>query len=831
MSEQGVIYPLYRARSLWNVPASFTSLVGREREIAAIVDIMRRPDVRLLTLPGVGGVGKTRLSIQVAREMRAFFSDGVCFVALSALHDPEQVIAAIAETLGIQHLAHLPVFEQVTYFLSERHMLLILDNFEQVMVAAPLLEELLSACPALKLLVTSREVLRLQAEREFSVFPLALPPHPEQLKSEEIAAYPAIALFVQRAQAVLPDFQLTAANVQAIARLCIRLDGLPLAIELAAARVKLLPPEALLKRLAQGFQVLGGGARTLPERQRTLFNTIKWSYDLLNAGEKWLFRRLSLFAGGWTVQAAEAVCAGREDIVVLDGLASLLDKSLLSRVEQAGEEPRLSMLMAVQNFGQDCLRECGEMEEARRAHAAYYFSLANEAYPHLSSSAQLAWLARLEQEHENLRAALEWLVGAGEAEQALRLCGALEPFWFRRGYWTEGRGWLRIALDLPAEQAQTATRAKALHDVAELIRLQGDDAEARPLLEESIALYRQLGDEDGLIRALSTLATTVEEQGDLATAYGIVEEAVARAEQQQYRWGLANALRVQGHILWLRNKPQQALAITEKSLLIARGLDDLSLTAFVLNNLAYMDWQQKNFARAETLARENMLLARKIDDRRLLESTLETLGSIALDQGDPEQAKAHFVESFALAQQLGQKSYLSYCLTLLARVAAEQNQFRQAARLYGVAARELVMERVLNESERAEYERHVATVRLRLGEQKFAAAWAEGQTLTVEQAFAQAVAASEPRPEVAPALLQPLPAIPPATKPAYPDDLTAREVEVLRLLARGWSDAQIADYLVISRRTVHRHTSSIYSKIGVTSRSAATRYALEKHLA
>ncbi len=830
MSEQGAIYPLYRTRSLWNVPASFTPLVGREQEIAAIMDLLRRPEVRLLTLPGVGGVGKTRLSIQVAREARAYFSDGVCFVALSALQEPEQVIFAIAEALGIQHLANLPVFEQVTYFLSERRMLLILDNFEQVVVAAPLLEDLLGACPELKLLVTSREVLHLQAEYEFPVFPLALPTHPERLKSEEIAAYAAIALFVQRAQAVLPDFQLTAANAQTIAKLCIRLDGLPLAIELAAARVKLLPPEALLKRLAQRFQVLTGGARTLPERQRTLFNTIKWSYDLLNEQEKWLFRHLSLFAGGWTVQAAEAICAGRQDIVVLDGLASLLDKSLLSRAEQAGEEPRLSMLMTVRAFGLDCLRECGELEQGQQAHTAYFLSLAEEAERNLRGTGQLAWLARLEQEQENLRAALEYLLSARDAERALRLCGALEPFWFRHGYWTEGRHWLRAALELPGEQVQADTRAKALYAAGELMRHQGDDNEARSLVEESVALYRQSGSEDGLIEALSILASILEEQGELAAAGATAKEATALAGQRQNWWGLANALRVQGHILWLQNKPEQALAITEASLTIARGQGDLSLTAFVLNNMAYMDWQQKNFSRAETLARENLLLARELDDRRLLESTLETLGSIALDQGDPEQAKAHFVESFTLAQQLGQKGYLFYCLALLARVAAAQSHFREAARLYGTAATELVIDRVLNENEQAEYERNVAAVRLQLGEQGFAEAWAEGQMLTAEQAFAQVVADSESRPGTAAPLLQPLPAMPPSTKPAYPDGLTAREIEVLQLLAQGWSDAQIADYLVISKRTVHRHTSSIYSKIGVSSRSAATRYALEKRL-
>jgi non-specific serine/threonine protein kinase len=296
-----------------------------------------------------------------------------------------------------------PLFEHVAYFLREKRMLLILDNFEQVGVAAPLLEELLAACPSLKFVVTSREVLHLQVEREFPVVPLALPPASAISESEALASYSAVALFVQRAQAVLPNFRVTRRNAAAIVEVCTRLDGLPLAIELAASRVKLLPPEALLKRLAQSFQVLSSDVRTRPERHRTLFNTMKWSYDLLDGQEQWLFRRLAIFVGGWIIEAAEAICAARSDIAVLDGVASLLDKSLLLRLEQEGEEPRLQMLMTLREYGLVCLRESGEMEEAQLAHARYYLSLAQEAEPHLKSSSQQVWLVRLEQEQENLR--------------------------------------------------------------------------------------------------------------------------------------------------------------------------------------------------------------------------------------------------------------------------------------------------------------------------------------------------------------------------------------------------------------------------------------------
>jgi len=499
------------------------------------------------------------------------------------------------------------------------------------------------------------------------------------------------------------------------------------------------------------------------------------------------------------------------------------------RAEQEGEEPRLQMLMTVREFGLDCLREYGELEQAQLAHAAYFLSFAEEAEPNLKSTGQLTWLTQLEMEQDNLRAALERLIASREAELALRLCGALRPFWFRRGYWSEGRGWLRAALDLPAEYVQLATRAKALYAAGELVSYQDDDAEARLLLEESVALYRQLGDEDDLIAALSVLGLVLQNQGDLAASYALEEESITLARKLNNTWELASTLFRCGHTVWLQNDPTQAILLTEESLAIARGLDDMSLTARILNDLAYMFWQRKNLARAAMLTKENLLLARELDDKYLLNSTLETLGVITLDQGHLAQAKTYFIESIALAKSLGRTGYLSYCLSLLARVAAAQGQFQHAARLYGAAETGGEMDTILNESERAEYQRNVAVVHAQLGEVAFATAWAEGQALTVEQSLA--TLEDETRSEPVPAVRQLPPVILAPVKSLYPDDLTPREVEVLRLLARGWTDAQIAEYLVISRRTVNKHTTSIYSKIAVTSRSAATRYAIEKKLA
>lgn len=833
MNEHSALYSLYKAHAFWNVPASFTSLVGRKQEIDALSRALRKPEIRLLTLLGPGGIGKTRLSMQIAHEARGYFSDGVCFVGLASIDLPERVLPAIAEALNIPERGLL--FEQVTYYLSDRQMLLILDNFEQVVEAAPLLEDLLAACPMLKLLVTSRETLRLQAEHEYPVSPLALPSPSQAQKSAELTGYSAIALFVQRARAVQPGFQMTPTNAQTIAELCTRLDGLPLAIELAAARTKLLSPEALLKRLSQRFEVLTGGARTSPERHRTLYNAIKWSYDLLNEQEQWLFRHLSIFVGGWMLKAAEIVCAevyDRHGLSVLDGIASLMNKSLLLRVELEGEEPRLLMLTTIREFGLECLREHGEMEQARMTHAAYFLSLAEEAEPNLKDSEQLAWLTLLEQEHDNLRAALERLIAMCESELALRLTCALAPFWFRRGYWSEGRDWLAAALNLttrcvPGES--TSTRAKALNAAGNLATSQSNYTEARRYLEESISLYRQTGDDEHLIDALSSLGSVLQHQGDLAAGYALEEESIALARKLNKRWELAWALFSHGNHVWMQNHVEEAIQLTEESLAIARELHDISLIARITNNLAYMAWQQKDLERAAMLTKRNLQLARQLDDKPLLSSTLETFGSIAMDRGNFAQAKAYFLESIALAKQLGRKEYPYYCLTLLARIATAQGQFRQAARLYGTAETGLARHMLLNENEQAEYAQHVANARSQLGEKAFSVAWKEGQAMTVEQALASLE--EQARPEDIPALLRHAMDASAVARSRYPDDLTPREVEVLRLLAHGWTDAQIAEYLVISPRTVNKHTTSIYSKIAVTTRSAATRYAIEKKLA
>src|SRR5260221_3730980 len=403
---------------LASLPVPLTALIGREQEVQAIGEMLAHPEVRLLTITGTGGVGKTRLALEVAGVLRADFADGACFVPLAPVSDPARVMAAIAQALGLWEIAALPPEEQVQAALRERHLLLVLDNFEQVVQGAPQLTSLLASCPRLRILVTTRAALHLSGEYEFPVSPLAVPDLTQLPSSETLTQQDAVRLFVLRTQAIQPAFGVTPANARAIAEICVHLDGLPLAIELAAGRSKLLPPQALLKRLSHRLEVLTGGAQDLPSRQQTLRNTLQWSYDLLTETEQRLFRWLSIFVGGCTLEAAEAVCqagqaGGEQASSVLEGIASLLDKSLVQQTERAGDAPRLVMLETIREFGLECLERQGELEVARRPHAHYYLALAEAAEPHLLGPEQLLWLDRLEQELDNLPAILQAATAGG----------------------------------------------------------------------------------------------------------------------------------------------------------------------------------------------------------------------------------------------------------------------------------------------------------------------------------------------------------------------------------------------------------------------------------
>ena len=812
-----------------NLPVQPTPFLGREQEVRSVCSLLHRPEVRLVTLTGPGGIGKTRLALQVAADVTDQFADGVFLVPLAPVSEPEQVMPMIIQTLGIHEVGGQPPLALLKAALKDKHLLLLLDNVEQVITAAVQVAELLAACPKLTVLVTSRVVLHVQAEREFAVPPLSLPNLKRLPNLVTLSQYEAVALFIERAQAVKPDFAVTNANAPAVAGICARRDGLPLAIELAAARAKFFAPHALLTRLEQGLAVLTGGARDLPARQQTLRGAIAWSYNLLSSEEQKLFRRLAAFVDGWTIEAAEAVCraAGGLEADVLDGLLSLVDRSLLRQEESTEGEPRFWMLQLLREFGLEALASAGESELTRQAHAEYYLGMGEQAEPLLKGPGQTPWLARLEQEHENLRAALTFLLerareeGVVQAERALRFFAALVHYWLIRGYLSEGQHFLEAASGLFHAAERTVARARALAAAAELTFMLDDYAGACTLAEESAALARELGEKACLADALRQLAVARLMQGDAATGQLLIEKSMALAQEAENAWLLASLLFDLGRLLILQNKLAaaraqfeqcvslfreladkralsksldwlaysvlsegdvgQAQALWQESLTLAREVGDQVRIQTVLRQLGYTAMVQGNWEQAENFLKESLALAREIGLKRGVATALNysaqlarrrgdlaqaadlskkslilsremghmwdilehllILGEIIRDQGNLAQARALFEEGLSLAQQAGDKPFIRLHLVGLASLAVAEHQSQQAARLFGAAECLFDLRKELDSDpyRRTVYERDMATIRAQLGEEAFAAAWAQGRTMPLEQAIDEAL--------------------------------------------------------------------------------------------
>jgi predicted ATPase/Tfp pilus assembly protein PilF len=700
--------------------------------------LLQREDVRLITLVGPGGIGKTRLALQVAMELRDAFADGSVFVDLAPLRDPSLVLPTIAQTLDVREGGSQPLLDRLTASLRAQHLLLVLDNYEHLLPAAPLLSTLLAATPQLKLLVTSRELLQLSGEHVFAVPPLGLPttPLPPLGQLHQIEA---VQLFVTRAQAVTGSFHLTPENALAVAEICQRLDGLPLAIELAAARSRHVAPVPLLAHLGSRLTVLTGGPRDLPQRQQTLRATIDWSYQLLNAGEQTLFRRLAVFAGGCTLKAVATVCtaAGDLPLAVEAGLAALLDKQLLTHVVGGHGEERFTMLETIREYAWERLAQSGEA--AARAHAAYYLALAEQAAPELTGPQQAAWLARLEMEHANLRAVLVWAEAHGEAETGLRLAGALWRFWSTHGHLTEGRRWLAAAL-AGGSQAPATLRAQALHGAGRLAWNQSDYATAYMLLEESLALSREVGDKGGIAASLNSLGQFAHSQGNYAHATARYTKSLVLFRELGNKGGIASSLTNLGIVARQQGDDARATALHEESLALKRELGHKVGIADSLINLGIVALQQRDYARATARFEESLALAQQLGYTWGIAHALASLGQVAREQREYARATALYQESLALFREVGDPRSIARNLEGLAAVAGAQGQAARAARLCGAA--EMLRETMgtpLPPVDRARYAHAVAAARAQFDAAAFAAAWAEGRTLPLEQAIADAL--------------------------------------------------------------------------------------------
>jgi predicted ATPase len=766
-----------------NLPAQPTTLIGRDAELAALHQMLTTAGARLITLTGPGGIGKTRLALQAAANSLEAFPDGVWWVSLAAVSDPALVVPAIATPLGVREVSGEPLVETLGEHLRTRQTLLLLDNLEQVIAAAPLVTRLLDAAPGLRVLATSRAPLRLRAEHEVPVDPLPLPA--TTTRDDPLAAAqasPAVQLFVERAQAVKPGFTLDESNASAVGAICRRLDGLPLAIELAAARVRVLPPKQLLARLDQRLTLLTGGSRDLPARQQTLREAIAWSHDLLNADEQTLFARLAVFSGGCTFEAAEAVCnaAGNLPLDVLDGLDSLAQKSLLRTMDGVGGEPRFTMLETIREYGLERLDATGDADSTRRAHADHFLTLAETAEQYLTGSDQVIWLDRLGVEHNNLRAALGWLEHAGNQEARLRLAVALWLFWVIRGHLTEGRGQLERALvnaeNLPmslrvralrhagvlAQLQDDYERATALHegvlsharqledrvaiatsltDLGIIARVQSDYGRAAELQEEALAVWRELSDEAGMTASLYELGCIALKRGDYVAATELLDQSLVLARTSGNASDPVPMILALGTLAFYQGDYGRAAALYEEGLTASRSVGDTRMIAHALGALGEAARHQGDLTRAEDLNQEALALHRGLGEKLGTAFALDQLGKVALARNDVITGTALLTESLILRRDVGEKSAVIESLEALAELAVVQGDAARGVLLFGASESfRLTLEAPLPPLYAAVRERALAAICSVLGDADFAVAWNRGEALSLQEAVTEAMA-------------------------------------------------------------------------------------------
>jgi predicted ATPase/predicted Ser/Thr protein kinase len=722
-----------------NLPLQRTGFVGREKEVTGVKELLLRQDVRLVTVTGPGGIGKTRLAVEVANGLVESFPGGTHFVSLSSLSDPGLIASVIVQALGIREAggqSPLEILKRNLQESSRAPMLLLMDNFEHLVQAAPTVAELLATGPNLKIMVTSRAALHVYGEHEFPVPPLALPDSRSVPSVQVLLQCPAVALFVQRAAAAKPDFELNRENASAVTEICARLDGLPLAIELAAARVKVLSPSSMLTRLSSRLQLLTGGSRDLPHRQQTLRAAMDWSYDLLSAAEQKLFRRLSVFVGGCNLEVVEAVCdtKGDLDLDLLDGMASMVDKSLVQQAEPAKGESRFVMLETIREYALEKLEASGEEALTKRAHAAYCLVLAEEEAIEQSGADGSEWLERFASEHDNFRAALEWLTETGDAEWGMRLGTALFRYWEIRECLAEGRDRLGRLLKLAGAAAPTKLRMRALFAAGVLAGEQGDYASAEALINESQDIAHGLGDKTGIAVSLNALAVFARDRGDVATAQKLFEASLGLWRELSDQKAVARALSNLANVLKLQGDYDRARALYAECLAIFRGLGDRTGVAWSLNYQGDVARDQGDSAAAQALYEQGLVIFRELGDRWGIAGTLADLGSLAGEQRNYPRGHSLYRESIKVFQELEHKRGIARLLECFACSAAAQLHAERSLRLAGAAA--ALRQNIgapLTPAEQAKLETSLHLARQALSNTAGTAAWLEGWTLPVEK--------------------------------------------------------------------------------------------------
>jgi len=725
-----------------NLPAQRTAFIGREHEATALRQLLSRVDAQLVTLTGPGGIGKTRLALQVAAEAAAEFPGGICFVPLSAVSDHGLIVSTIAQALGMRETGNQSPQESLKEYLSglDQPMLLLLDNFEHLVSAAPVIAQLLTTGPKLKVVVTSQAPLHVYGEHEFPVPPLALPDLKSIPALEVLSRLPAVALFVERAQAVKREFALTRENAPAVAAICARLDGLPLAIELAAARIKLLSPSAMLARLESRLNLLTGGARDLPTRQQTLRSTVDWSYGLLNASEQTLFRRLSAFAGGCTLEGVEAVCDTKSDLGldILDGMASMVDKSLAQQVEQVDAETRFLMLSTIREYALERLAESDDDAATRRAHAAYYLVLAEEGAEDVVAHPE--WLDRFEVEHDNFRLALDYLIKTGDAEWGLRLAAALFRFWETREHLTEGRDAIARVLALQGTAARPKLRARLLFAAAVLSGEQGDYHAARRLFEESLETCVKLNDNRGVAVALNALAVNARDRGELPAASLLFERCVTIWKDLGDSADIARALSNLANVTKLQGEYARASSLYDECLTMFRKAGDDAGVAWTLNYQGDVAREKADVVAARSFCEQSLAAFRQLRDGWGIASALSDLASLNCDLGNDTEARRLYGESIEMFQELGHKRGIARVLECLAVSAAAQSNAEQSLHLAGAAA--ALRQRLgapLTPTEQPRLEKALEFARRALGSKASLTAWMEGWAMPVQRAVQEAL--------------------------------------------------------------------------------------------